>query len=52
MAAFNVVRFRVRQGPRAGIPGAHRRVDVNWPALKHANIIRPAIDLLHHRGME
>jgi hypothetical protein len=38
MAAFNIVRFRVKQGREQEFLEAHRRVNVNWPGLKHATI--------------
>jgi antibiotic biosynthesis monooxygenase (ABM) superfamily enzyme len=34
------VRFRVKQGREQDFLEAHRRVDVNWPGLKQANIIK------------
>jgi hypothetical protein len=54
MAAFNIVRFRVKQGRvQEFLQASHIRADVNWPGLKHANIIRADDpDLLHHCGME
>src|SRR5689334_8673509 len=38
MTAFNAVRFRVKPGREQEFLDAHR-VDVNWPGLRHANII-------------
>lgn len=38
MTAFNTVRFRVKSGREQDFLDAHRQVD--WPGLRHANIIR------------
>lgn len=38
MTAFNTVRFRVKPGREQDFLDAHKKVD--WPGLKHANIIR------------
>lgn len=38
MAAFNAVRFRVKPGREQDFLDAHRKLD--WPGLRHANIIR------------
>jgi hypothetical protein len=40
MTAFNAVRFRVRPGRDQEFLDAHKKVEVNWPSLKHANIIK------------
>lgn len=37
MTAFNAVRFRVKPGREQEFLDAHRTVD--WPGLRHANII-------------
>lgn len=37
MTAFNTVRFRVKPGREQEFLDAHRAVD--WPGLRHANII-------------
>ena len=39
MTAFNAVRFRVRPGREQDLD-AHKKVEANWPGLKHANIIK------------
>jgi hypothetical protein len=38
MTAFNTVRFRVKSGRERDFLNAHQKVD--WPGLKHANIIK------------
>ena len=40
MAAFNVVRFKVKLGREQHFLDAHKKVEANWPGLKHANIIK------------
>ncbi len=40
MAAFNVVRFRVKPGREQEFLDAHKKLQVNWPGLQHANIIK------------
>ena len=40
MTAFNAVRFRVRPGREQEFLDAHKKVEANWPGLKHANIIK------------
>jgi Antibiotic biosynthesis monooxygenase len=40
MAAFNVVRFKVKPGREQDFLDAHRRAEANWAGLKHANIIK------------
>ena len=40
MAAFNVVRFRVKPGRDQEFLDAHKKVEANWPGLMHANIIK------------
>jgi quinol monooxygenase YgiN len=40
MAAFNAVRFRVKPGRDQEFLDAHKKVEANWPGLKHANIIK------------
>ena len=40
MAAFNVVRFRVKRGRDQGFLDAHKRIAVDWPGLKHVNMIK------------
>lgn len=38
MTAFNVVRFRVKQGMDEAFLDAHR--NVAWPGMRHASIVR------------
>jgi hypothetical protein len=40
MAAFNAVRFRVKPGRHQEFLDAHKNVHLDWPGLKHANIIK------------
>jgi hypothetical protein len=40
MTAYNVVRFRVKAGREQDFLDAHKRVEANWPGLRHANIIK------------
>ena len=40
MTAFNVVRFRVKPGRDQDFLDAHKRVQGNWPGMRHANIIK------------
>ncbi len=40
MAAFNVVRFRVKSGRDQDFLDAHKRVQANWGGLEHANIVK------------
>ena len=40
MTAFNTVRFRVKPGRDQEFLDAHKRVQTNWPGLKHANMIK------------
>ncbi len=40
MTAFNTVRFRVKPGRDQEFLDAHKRVQANWPGLKHANMIK------------
>ena len=39
MTAFNAVRFKVKPGREQEFLEAHKKVDRNWPGLRHANII-------------
>lgn len=39
MTAFNAVRFKVKEGREDEFLEAHRRVEADWPGLRHANII-------------
>ena len=45
MPAFNAVRFKVKPGREQEFLDAHKKVQANWPGLKHANMIKPAIAL-------
>ena len=40
MPAFNVVRVRVKPGREQEFLDAHKKVDGDWPGLKHASIIK------------
>jgi antibiotic biosynthesis monooxygenase len=40
MTAFNAVRFRVKPGREQEFLDAHKKVEANWPGLRHANIIK------------
>ncbi len=40
MTAFNTVRFRVKPGRDQEFLDAHKKVQANWPGLKHANMIK------------
>jgi hypothetical protein len=40
MTAFNAVRFKVKAGRDREFLDAHKRIEANWPGLKHANIIK------------
>ena len=40
MTAFNAVRFKVKSGREQQFLDAHKKVEANWPGLKHANIIK------------
>jgi hypothetical protein len=40
MTAFNAVRFKVKAGLEQEFLDAHREVGVNWPGLRHVNMIK------------
>src|SRR5437588_5177296 len=40
MTAFNAVRFKVKPGREQEFLDAHKRVQENWPGLRHVNIIK------------
>jgi hypothetical protein len=40
MTAFNVVRFRIKAGREQEFLDAHKRAEVSWPGLVHANMIK------------
>jgi hypothetical protein len=40
MTAFNTVRFKVKPGWEQEFLDAHKRLDANWPGLRHANMIK------------
>jgi quinol monooxygenase YgiN len=40
MTAFNAVRFKVKPGRDQDFLDAHRKVERNWPGLRHANMIK------------
>jgi|SRR5690242_16846451 hypothetical protein len=40
MAAFNVVRFRVKPGQDEAFLNAHKNMALTWTGIRHANIIK------------
>jgi hypothetical protein len=40
MTAFNTVRFRVKPGRDQEFLDAHSKAQLNWPGLRHANMIK------------
>lgn len=40
MAAFNVVRFRVKAGREQDFIAAHKQMEPNWKGLRAANMIK------------
>jgi hypothetical protein len=40
MTAFNIVRFRVKPGREQEFLDAHKRVQVDWPGFKRANMVK------------
>ena len=40
ITAFNAVRFRVKPGRDQEFLDAHRKIDSNWPGLRHVNMIK------------
>jgi antibiotic biosynthesis monooxygenase (ABM) superfamily enzyme len=40
MTAFNVVRFKVKPGREQEFLDAHKKVRVDWPGFKRANMIK------------
>jgi antibiotic biosynthesis monooxygenase len=40
MTAFNAVRFKVKSGREQEFLEAHKKVQADWPGLKHANMIK------------
>jgi quinol monooxygenase YgiN len=40
MAAFNVVRFRVKPGREQEFLDAHKKAQVSWPGIQHVNMIK------------
>lgn len=40
MSAFNAVRFRVKPGRDQEFLDAHKNAHVDWPGLKHVNMIK------------
>ena len=40
MTAFNTVRFKVKSGRDEEFVEAHRKVERNWPGLRHASMIK------------
>jgi hypothetical protein len=39
MTAFNAVRFKVKPGREQEFLDAHKKVDTDWPGLRHVNMI-------------
>ena len=42
MTAFNAVRFRVKPGREQEFLDAHKKVEAQWPGLRHVNMIKTA----------
>jgi antibiotic biosynthesis monooxygenase (ABM) superfamily enzyme len=40
VTAFNAIRFKVKPGREQAFLDAHKKVQANWPGLRHANIIK------------
>ncbi|HTI66330.1 MAG TPA: antibiotic biosynthesis monooxygenase [Caulobacteraceae bacterium] len=40
MTAFNAVRFKVKPGRDGDFLEAHKRIQADWPGLRHVNIIK------------
>lgn len=40
MTAFNAVRFRVKPGRDQEFLDAHEKISVDWPGLKHVNMVK------------
>jgi hypothetical protein len=40
MTAFNIVRFRVKPGREQDFLNAHKQAQINWPGIKHANMVK------------
>lgn len=40
MPAFNVVRFRVKPGREQEFLDAHKKVEADWPGLRHVNMMK------------
>jgi hypothetical protein len=40
MTAFNAVRFKVKPGREKEFLDAHKKVEANWPGLRHANMVK------------
>ena len=40
MTAFNAVRFRVKPAHEQEFLDAQKKVEANWPGLRHANMIK------------
>ena len=40
MTAFNAVRFQVKPGRDQEFLDAHKKVQANWPGLRHANMVK------------
>jgi Antibiotic biosynthesis monooxygenase len=40
MTAFNAVRFKVKPGRDQDFLDAHKKIEADWPGLRHANIVK------------
>jgi quinol monooxygenase YgiN len=40
MTAFNSVRFRVKAGRDQEFLDAHKKMQADWPGMRHANIVK------------
>lgn len=40
MTAFNAVRFKVKPGRDQEFIDAHRKIDADWPGLRHVNMVK------------
>ena len=40
MTAFNAVRFKVKPGQEQTFLDAHKKIQVDWPGLRHVNMVK------------
>ncbi|HTS41483.1 MAG TPA: antibiotic biosynthesis monooxygenase [Xanthobacteraceae bacterium] len=40
MTAFNAVRFRVKPGQDQAFLDAHKKIQADWPGLRHVNMVK------------